>query len=292
MPYHQLKKFLSKLNHARLDKRHLAKLLERKQIFSSNYGEFAKGILLDTEQGLFVVNPADIGVSKELMTKGRYGSGEIARALEYINQDSVCVIVGGHIGTLSVPISKACSELHAFEANPATYYLLDLNIKLNTCDNIHLHNLAASDKSGHLEFMMNEANSGASKRVPVHQHRAFVYDKPQQVRVESVALDDFLHVESVDLLFMDIEGSEYFALKGAQKLLEKTKVLITEFYPDHIKLVANVTAEDFWNQLKNHFSVMLEPLNNKEFVGEENILKELNRIIEDWESHENLIFIK
>ncbi len=292
MPYHQLKKFLSKINHARLDKRHLEKLLERKETFSSNYGEFAKGVLLDTEQGLFVLDPADIGVSRELMTKGHYGSGEITRALEYIDQDSVCVIVGGHIGTLSVPISKACSELHVFEANPATYYLLDLNIKLNACNNIHLYNLAASDKTGHIEFMMNEANSGASKRVPVHQHRAFVYDKPKKVRVQSVALDSLLQPERIDLLFMDIEGSEYFALKGAQKLLEKTKVLITEFYPDHIKLVANVTAEEFWNQIKDHFSVMFEPMNNKEFVGEKNILNELNRIIEDWESHENLIFLK
>lgn len=292
MPYHQLKKFLSKLNHARLDKRHLSKLLERKRVFSANYGQFAKGVLLDTDQGRFIVDPADIGVSKELMSKGCYGSEEIKRALEYIDQDSVCVIVGGHIGTLSVPISRHCSALHVFEANPATFYLLDLNRKLNSCNNMHLYNKAASDRSGQLEFMMNEANSGASKRVPVHQHRAFIYDKPRKISVESIALDGFLDLNNIDLMFMDIEGSEYFALKGAQKLLSKTKTLITEFYPDHIKLVANVTAEDFWNQLKQHFSVMLEPLNNKKFVGDKEILNELNRIIRDWESHENLIFTK
>jgi len=58
--------------------------------------------------------------------------------------------------------------------------------------------------------------------------------------VEGIVLDDFMKLKSFDLIFVDIEGSEYFAFKGMQKIFKQSKVLITEFVPHHLKNVSSV----------------------------------------------------
>ncbi len=216
-------------------------------------------MLLKAENGLFAVDPEDFGVGRHLLRHGSYGADEIDRLKRYITSESTVLIVGAHIGSLAIPVSKLCKKVIAIEANPHTYDLLTMNIALNHAENCEAVNLAANDKAAHIDFLLSRANSGGSKRVPKVWHHMYYYDNPKTISVTAVRLDDYLKDQRFDLIVMDIEGSEYFALKGMQRILNHSKVLIVEFLPHHLKNVSGVSVEEFLSVIAAHFSTLTIP---------------------------------
>ena len=120
----------------------------------------------------------------------------------------------------------------------------------------------------------------------------YFYDSPKQIRVDGVALDNFLENKSFDMIFVDIEGSEYFAFKGMQKIFKRSKVLITEFIPHHIKNVASVSIDDFWSTLEPHFNYLYIPHENKFFKNSKDILRQLTYMFNNNQSYANIVFLK
>lgn len=47
----------------------------------------------------------------------------------------------------------------------------------------------------------------------------YFYDSPKTVLVPAYALDEHLHGQNFSFVLMDIEGSEYFALKGMHTIV-------------------------------------------------------------------------
>ena len=253
-------------------------------------GMHVKSILVNSENGLFAVDPEDCVVGYELRKKGRYGQREIAIIKNFINSRSKILIVGAHIGTLAIPISKLSLKTYAIEANPSTYELLSINVSLNGLTNCFPINIAAGDKSEYIRFLQNTVNSGGSKRKPKIENLMYTYDEPEEITVKSEPLDDFLTEKEFDVIIMDLEGSEYFALKGMQKLLYHTKVLIMEFIPHHLKNISSVSVDDLL-ELLNMFDYMTIP--SKEIkVAKENFSKVLNWMFENEEIDDGIIFEK
>jgi len=94
-------------------------------------GDNNKALTVNTKNGIFVVDAADLEVGAKLRTKGEYGIDEINRISQFIDDQSSILIVGAHIGSLAIPIANICSEVVAIEANPNNFKLLQTNIKLN-----------------------------------------------------------------------------------------------------------------------------------------------------------------
>ena len=65
--------------------------------------------------------------------------------------------------------------------------------------------------------------------------------------------------EKFDLVFMDIEGSEYFALKGMQNTLRRTENLVIEFISHHLKNVANISVSEFVSVIEPYFQFLYVP---------------------------------
>ncbi|MGB1463076.1 MAG: FkbM family methyltransferase, partial [Candidatus Poseidoniaceae archaeon] len=177
-------------------------------------------------------------------------------------ETSSVLVVGSHIGSLVIPIAKMCSKVVAVEANPRNYRLLETNIKLNDATNVEPHHVAASAKEEMIRFQMNTVNSGGSKRVPVHNRYIYTYDNPEVIEVQAYALDAYLDDHAFDLVLIDIEGSEYFAMQGMTSILGQTKTLIVEFLPHHITNVAGVALDDFLAQVPEHFTKLTVPTKN------------------------------
>ena len=282
---------ISRLNHKRLDIRNARKLQERKWRLKS-FGKHAGALYVEAKHGNFIVNPADAGVAKSLLQTGSYGDHEIELAKGFINKDSVCVVLGGHIGSIAVPFSKLSNSVHVFEANPETFKYLSNNVLLNACSNIKLYNFAVSDEVGEISFIMQEANSGSSRRKPIHAFEPVSYETGREIKVKTLVLDDVFQDLAPDLIFMDIEGSEYFALKGAQKLLTRTKALIMEFDSGYFKKVSGKSSSEIWEVFAPHFSQLINPKNQKHFKGTEAVKAEVLRMIDSDETHENIVFLK
>ena len=216
------------------------------------------GQVVETRQGVFCVDVEDQFVSKALMTRGEYGHDEIRRVGAFLRPSSRVLLVGAHIGALLVPFSKQVDAIVGVEANPHTFKRLRLNVLMNQCRNARVFNYAASDSSGSIEFVMNTANSGASKRMPLVRNEIYFYDNPKVGTVPSVRLDDLLPHERFDVVFMDIEGSEIYAMRGMPRILASAKIVVAEFYPFMVKEVGGATVEDFLQPLED-FNTLVVP---------------------------------
>jgi FkbM family methyltransferase len=199
-------------------------------------------------------------------------------------------MLGAHIGTLLIPLSRYVRHVTAFEANPKTHELLEINVLLNGCRNITCYNMVANDFFGSIEFVLNTVNSGGSKRLPLVRDEEFFYDNPQVIRAPAIVLDEFLMDKEYEIIFMDIEGSETHAMRGATRLVSRAKVMFSEFTPKHLRLVAGVTVKEFL-KLFDEFQTLIIP-SKKITVYSEGFYSILNQMYERDEGDAGIIFIR
>ena len=257
--------------------------------FLNRLGKDVKALIVETKNGVFAVDPADLEVGAKLREKGEYGISEINQISQLIDNQSSVLIVGAHIGSLAIPIANICAKLVAIEANPSNFKLLETNVKLNNTSNITLHNIAASNKKETIKFQLNTVNSGGSKRVPINNHYMYTYDNPEVIDVDAYSLDNYLSNNKFDLVLIDIEGSEYFAMQGMTDILSKTKTLIVEFLPHHITNVAGVKLTDFLDNIPGHLTKLTIPSKNKTYPIDIGIVT-LQQMFESGQGDDGIIF--
>lgn len=226
-------------------------------------GKNVKYVIAHSENGIMATDPEDLEVGHQLRANGSFGMNEVERINQFVDENSSVLIVGGHIGSLAIPISKSVKNCTVIEASPKNYELLKMNILLNNCENISAYNLAASESKGKIQFQMNSVNSGGSKRLPINNKFMYRYDDPKVIEVESETLDTLLEAKNFDLILLDIEGSEYFAMKGMPTLLANCSTLIVEFLPHHLTNVAGITVEQFLENIPKQMKRLTIPSRNQ-----------------------------
>ena len=254
-------------------------------------GQYIYALIVKTDNGLFAVDPEDSVVGRQLRINGSYGTGELDILRKFCTPDSKVLIVGAHIGSLAIPISRLCKEVVAIEANPYTYSLLQKNISLNEVSNCQALNIAASNKNETIQFLLNRSNSGGSKRVPLNKEYMYYYDNPKEISVEAYNLDEYLKRDDFDMTIIDIEGSEYFALQGMQKILSNTELLMIEFLPHHLRNVSGASVEQFISLITPHFSSLTIPTKNLT-VDSQHFYSHLMDMYNNNQEDEGLIFRK
>ncbi len=129
-------------------------------------------------------------------------------------------------------------SLYAFEPSPVTYSsVAELSSRKS---NVFSFQLALSNVSGKMPFYL--AGGASSLLIPQDNFNReyFHADLDHPAIVESVELDNWLDqqgINKVDFLWLDMEGNELNALKGAQKHLSDIMLIYTE-----------VNIARFWNE--------------------------------------------
>ena len=253
-------------------------------------GKNAIAILTSSENNFFLVEPTDMGVGRSLLKGRTYGSEELSLLKRILNKNHNVLVVGSHVGTISIPLSKHVKHLIAIEANPNCYNLLNLNILINKVNNIQTIKVAAADKSGEIDFIKNTINSGGSKRVPLIKDPMYYSDNPEIIKVKTQRLDDIVS-SNIHLVFMDIEGSEFYALKGMPKILKEAKFLVMEFIPHHFKNVSGVNMRDLVDLLIENFDYLFIP-SKKKVIHKVDFLNILQNMYENEEWDPGIVFSK
>ncbi|MFS8083861.1 MAG: FkbM family methyltransferase [Ginsengibacter sp.] len=246
---------------------------------------------METEQGNFVLDPVDQIVSKSLLQRGQYGLDSLERAAGFLSPRSDVLLLGAHVGAIAVPLSRRCQKLVAIEANPTTYKLLLANLLLNCCNNVEPYNIAANDCDEKIEFVLNTHNSGGSKRMPIYKDPIYFYDSPRITKVRGVRIDALLPNRRFELIFMDIEGSEYFAFLGMPNILTHANALIVEFLPHHLSRVAGKSVSQFLAPVMPYFDSLSIPSRGIR-VNRADFLKTLESMFNEGRSDEGIVFQK
>ena len=253
---------------------------KRKKIFGPN----AKGIIYDSKNGYMALPISDITIGKNLGFKGHWNFSDIQKLLQQTTQDDVIYFIGTHVGTLLVPIAKKVKTVVGFEANEDTFWFIKANLCLNKISNATIFNKAVGDGAKKVTFYKNTVNTGGSKIKPIKDSILYNYDNPKQVEVDMVALDPFIAEQSLTPpsgIIMDIEGAEYFALKGMQATLAKVRFLYVEFVPHHLQNVSNTSVEKFIKTITPHFSKAIFLKENTQFdisSSEKELVKHLKTL--------------
>jgi FkbM family methyltransferase len=226
-----------------------------------SFGPNAFGVLIDTVHGPMVASPEDNYVATQLLNVGDYDPQTREYLLRFVDDRSNVLVVGAHVGAHAIPLAQRCKHVVAIEANPDTFRYLQVNadIARTAGASLTVLNIAASDREETIEFLLSRENSGGSKRRPLVNKDCYLYDHPRLVALRAVPLAECLEEVDWDLCLMDIEGSEYFALRGMTDTLRRIKTLAMEFVPDHVRDVAGVSIEAFAELFPEYFNFMWVP---------------------------------
>lgn len=138
---------------------------------------------------------------------------DIDKWVHLCDERSVVVQAGGAIGLFPLRLSHLFEVVYTFEARAENYDCLVSNC---VAPNVKAYNLALSDTHRRVSVTCD----------PPHTHNygaGYIVD--DDAGVDTVRIDDF-NLPACDLIFLDIEGAELEALRGAYRTIEKFHPLI------------------------------------------------------------------
>jgi FkbM family methyltransferase len=182
----------------------------------------------------------------QIARRAKFEELETEVLLSYVQPHSTLLDIGANIGYYTVEVARKATfgKVISFEPDPANFALLQRNVALNQVKNTVLHNAAISDRAGHMRLYKHPFNTGDYRLYNDGDFKEFV-------DVPTLRLDDVI-TERVDMIKIDVQGFEYFAMKGAEQILKQYKPLIlTEFWPRGLTN-SGITAKAYLDLLKDN----------------------------------------
>ena len=142
----------------------------------------------------------------------------------------VVVDLGANIGVYSLVQSRKMGgkgRVYAVEPNPDVYKRLQKNVTLNQALNVHTIEAAVYSRSGRIDFQC-ERNTLISK---------IARGETGTTLVTAITLDELVAsqgIRSIDILKIDVEGSEIDVLLGGQHALDICRRIVVECEDDDI----------------------------------------------------------
>jgi FkbM family methyltransferase len=153
------------------------------------------------------------------------------------------------------------NECYLFEANPKIYK--ELLQAYGNRPNFHIHNVAIGDYDGEIEFLCNGDSSFISSiKSPASYGSKEYLDSFEKIKIPCKKICNFENDESIDVMLLDMEGSEWFVLKH---LKNKPKLIIIEMQNSN-KTYKNPFYDEIINWMQENCY----------------LLKGKNQIEEDW----------
>ncbi len=132
---------------------------------------------------------------------------------------------GANVGLASLYFKRLypSARITAFEADPTIAAVLRGNLSRNGCQDVEVVSAAVWIEDGSIEFCSEGADSGT-----IGVFAAGISGTPKQV--PSVRLKPLLEREAIDLLKLDIEGSEELVLKDCSEALQNVRAILLDLH--------------------------------------------------------------
>jgi len=182
-------------------------------------------------------------IQKQIFYNGMYEKDTVMKLNELLPEDGVFFDIGSNIGVYSLNMFRKAKSVYAFEATKTTHDKLDKIITDNEIKNIHLYFNALDDKDDKEVsiFLSDESNNGAN---------SMFNGKMLANKVKTITLDTFIErnkISSIDIIKIDIEGNELYALKGAINGIKQFRpIIFCEINPE-LNKKAGYTSKELYN---------------------------------------------
>ncbi|GEC73461.1 methyltransferase, FkbM family [Flavobacterium flevense] len=262
------KRFIS-FKHHPLTKQNPSKALFRYVKFNFIQYIYNKPRVYDWIDGLkFYAQKGDAGIVANIYFR-LFDYEESMFLIHNLKENELFVDIGANVGHFSLLAAGICkAQVIAFEPIPLTFNKLKKNIDLNKLsEKVSLFKIGIGEENSLLNFTTTK---------DVMNGVAMEYET-EVVSVEVKKLDDIPTVKNATFLKIDVEGYEFFVLKGASKVLksEELKFIIIELNFSTLKF--GHTSEEIFRYLssfgfipisydtKNKEMIRLESFNSNKF---------------------------
>ena len=180
------------------------------------------------------------------LRSGSLSEPEIELIPYAVREGESALDVGANYGMWTYPLSRAVGpngRVYAFEPVPFTVDTLRLVVRLLRLRNVEIVPKACGEREGSIEFAVPVQDSGAISAGQSHaaardddrtgREQHVRWNATRTISCDVLALDEILpEHEEISLLKADIEGAELFALRGAERTLERhAPTVICEINP-------------------------------------------------------------
>ena len=194
-------------------------------------------------------------VFRSLFVKGIYDPNLIVVINALLPAKGVFLDIGSNMGYCSLLMSKAVGEdgkVFAIEPSERDFLRLVDNVNLNRLSNVNVYRLAVSDKIGKVSISIAPEERSALNTLGTEFSNKGI-EKVQTEEVDSVTLDAFVEEEElsrIDVIKMDIEGSELKALNGAKDTIEQYRPALIVGINENSLNASNASVEEIEETLK------------------------------------------
>lgn len=153
--------------------------------------------------------------------------------------------VGGNFGTWSIMAVALVprAKVYAFEPIKETFEEMEKNLEYF---DVNCYNLVIGERRGEIEISYSDPGKGQILHTEIKNPGRSHLKKKEKVVIETI--DRFCEknkIEKIDYLKMDIEGYEYKALLGAQKMIKEKKIDYIQFEIGEDNIFNKKTLHDF-----------------------------------------------
>jgi FkbM family methyltransferase len=146
---------------------------------------------------------------------------------KFIKADCVVLDVGANIGFLTLNFAQRCPNgfVFAFEPDSINFRRLKKNVDLNDLANIKALNMAlGANNEERFLYRLYRNNPGANRILNCDPSSQTASERVQVNRLDDVALA--LNLNRLDVVKIDVEGFEVFAIQGAEKTFAKYRPIL------------------------------------------------------------------
>ena len=154
---------------------------------------------------------------------------------KYVNEDSIVIEAGCHIGSHTIKLGKLCKSLYAFEPLPTSNELLTKNVEANNLSNVIISNCGLSYNFDEVKYNWipgdNPGGSGLSNN-PTGKPQ-WLRETQEEVNVQLTTIDA-MNLSGLDFMKIDVEGYEVNVIRGAMETIKRFRPIIAmEVWADH-----------------------------------------------------------
>ncbi len=191
---------------------------------------------------------------RSLFLTGSFEPNEFRYLKQVLRPGMTFVDAGAHFGLYTLFASQMVGDgglVLAIEPSSREFERLERNLQMNAVRNVRLRRAALSDRRSQARLIVAEMPHSGHNTLG-----SFAYETTRPLGEEIVAtvrLDEIIREEGlsrVDVIKMDLEGSEYAALEGGYQVLERFHpILLVELFDGSLQHQGRRSSE-VWNVLE------------------------------------------